>query len=280
MTRSVSPEVGFVAVNGTQIAYEVLGDGPPLVLIHGGYMDRSMWDDQVSRFAERYRVIRYDVRGFGASALPQVPYSDQHDLFALLTGLGVEKTALLGLSLGGRIALDFTLEHPEMVEALLLVGSPVGGFPINLISQEDLERQRVLSAPFDQAEQERDIPAMVEALMAHPTLVPSPQYPAARQRVRERLSQWSFAWVLDPAPRQELDPPAYGRLSEIQVPTLILLGAEDDPPLFQHADALERGIVGARRVTIAGTHHMPNMEKPEEFNAIVLEFLARQGNRP
>ena len=276
MPKSVQPEAGTALVNGTQLYYETLGEGHPLVLIHGGYMDRRMWDDQFHAFAEHYRVIRYDVRGFGKSELPPVPYADRQDLFALLKYLGIEKTYLLGLSLGGVIAIDFTLDYPDMVDALILVGSPVPGFPIALLyTEEQLEHQRSRWAAFEAAIQERNIPAMVDALMEDPTLVPSSNYPAARQRVRNNLAEYSFAWVLDPAPKQDLEPPAYERLTEIHVPTLIMLGAEDDPRLFKDADKLERDIVGARRVTIAETHHMPNMEKPEEFNAIVLDFLDR-----
>ncbi|HLG63962.1 MAG TPA: alpha/beta hydrolase [Ktedonosporobacter sp.] len=276
MTRSTQPEASFVAVNGTQLYYEVLGEGYPLVLIHGGYMDRRMWDDQFHAFAQHYRVIRYDVRGFGQSQLPPVPYADRQDLYALLNHLSVEKTYLLGLSLGGIIALDFTLEHPAMVDALILVGSPVPGFPIALLyTEEQLAQLRSRWAAFEKARKERDLPAMVDALMQDPTLVPSANYPAARQRVRDNLSEYSFAWVLDPAPRQDLEPPAYQRLAEIHAPTLIILGAQDDPRLFKDADKLERDIVGSGRVMIAETHHMPNMEKPEEFNAIVLAFLEK-----
>ncbi|HZO76142.1 MAG TPA: alpha/beta hydrolase [Ktedonobacteraceae bacterium] len=276
MTGSTQPEASFVEVNGTQLYYEVLGEGHPLVLIHGGYMDRRMWDDQFHAFARHYRVIRYDVRGFGKSKLPSVPYADRQDLYTLLNYLGVEKTYLLGLSLGGVIALDFTLEHPAMVDALILVGSPVPGFPIELLyTEEQLEQLRSRWAAFEKARQERDLPAMVDALMQDPTLVPSPNYPVARQRVRDNLSEYSFAWVLDPAPRQDLEPPAYQRLAEIHTPTLIILGAQDDPRLFKDADKLERDILDASRVTIAETHHMPNMERPEEFNAIVLDFLEK-----
>jgi pimeloyl-ACP methyl ester carboxylesterase len=237
-----------------------------------------MWDDQFPVFAERYRVIRYDVRGFGKSALPHVPYGDRQDLLALLQYVGMTKAALLGLSLGGMIATDFTLEHPEMVDALILVGSPVGGFPCqppptNAAGEPQLS---IWEAAFQKAKQDRNIPALVDALMSDPTLVPSPDYPAARKRVRDNLSEYSFVWVTDPAPRQPLEPPACGRLTEICVSTLIVMGAEDDPELFEHAEKLAQGIVGAERVTIAKTHHMPNMEKPEEFNALVLEFLARR----
>jgi pimeloyl-ACP methyl ester carboxylesterase len=265
---------GYVESNGTQLYYEMMGKGHPLVLLHGGYMDRRMWNDQFTVFAQNYRVIRYDIRGFGNSALPQVPYADWQDLFNLLTFLDVEKAYLLGLSLGGVVALDFTLTYPDMVDALILVGSPVPGFPIELLyTQEQLEQQRLRWATFEKARQERNLSMMVDALMLDPTLVPSPQYPAARQKVRNNLSEYSFAWVLDPAPKQELDPPAYERLSAIHVPTLILLGFEDDTRLFKDADKLEQDIVGAKRVMISETHHMPNMEKPEEFNTIVSDFL-------
>lgn len=267
---------GFIETNGAQLYYEMHGSGHPLVLIHGGYMDRRMWDDQFHVFAQHYCVIRYDVRGFGKSELPPVPYADRQDLYELLNSLGVEKTYLLGLSLGGMIAIDFTLEHPDMVDALILVGSPVPGFPIELLyTQEQLEQLRSRWTAFAQASKERNIAAMVDALMQDATLVPSQEYQEARERVRNNLSEYSFAWVLDPAPKQELDPPAYERLAEIQVPTLVVMGALDDPRLFKDADKLQRDIAGARRVTIAQTHHMPNMEKPEEFNAVVLDFLEK-----
>src|SRR5947209_20150411 len=110
MTEAKRAETGYIETNGTKLYYEVMGEGHPLVLIHGGYMDRRMWDDQFAAFAEQYQVIRYDVRGFGKTELPQVPYADRQDLYDLLQALGVTKTYLLGLSLGGEVAIDFTLE--------------------------------------------------------------------------------------------------------------------------------------------------------------------------
>jgi 3-oxoadipate enol-lactonase len=114
---------GFVETNGTLLFYEMMGEGPPLVLLHGSLMDTRMWDEQFAAFAQDHWVIRYDIRGYGKSALPHVPYADREDLYNLLTFLGIEKSYLLGFSLGGGIALDLTLEHPERVNALLLVGS-------------------------------------------------------------------------------------------------------------------------------------------------------------
>ncbi len=270
-------EAGFVETDGTRLYYEMMGEGHPLVLIHGGYMDNRMWDDQFVAFAEHYKVVRYDVRGFGKTELPHQAYTDRQDLYNLLTFLGIEKTYLLGLSLGGEIAQGFTLEHPEMVDALILVGAPIGGYPHELMFTEaQLQEQMRRWAVFGKAIQDRDRVAMVDAVMNDATLVPSPQYPAARQRVYEQLSEYSFVWVLDPVSQQQLEPPAYERLSEISVPTLIITGAEDERQLHRSADKQEQDIKGSKRATISETHHMPNMEKPEEFNRIVLDFLAEQ----
>jgi pimeloyl-ACP methyl ester carboxylesterase len=274
MTEAKLPQTGYIETNGTKLYYEVMGEGHPLVLIHGGYMDRRMWDDQFAVFARHYRLVRYDVRGFGKSELPQVLYADRQDLYALLTSLGIEKTYLLGLSLGGMVAIDFTLAYPQMVDALILVGSPVPGYPQEpLFTKEQMEEHMRRWTPFEDAMKRRDIAAMVDCLMQDPTLVPSPKYPAARERVRENLSEYSFAWVLDPAARQELEPPANERLGEIHVPTLIIVGADDHFQLHKNADKLEQDIPDVKRVTISETHHMPNMEKPEVFNRIVLDFL-------
>lgn len=265
---------GTIESNGTQIYYEMLGTGHPLVLLHGGYMDRRMWDDQFYAFAEHYQVIHYDIRGFGQTPLPQIPYSDRQDLYNLLTSLGIEKAWLLGLSLGGIVVVDFTLDYPEMVDGLILVGSPVSGYsPEMMFTPEKLQRLAAQWEPLAQAIEARDIPSMVECLMAHPTLVPSPEYPAARQRVREQLSAYDFARVLNEVSRDKLQPAACERLAEISAPTLLIMGADDHIQLHRSADKFEQDIANVQRVEIPHTHHMPNMEQPDEFNRVVLDFL-------
>jgi pimeloyl-ACP methyl ester carboxylesterase len=119
---------GLTAINGTKLHYEMTGEGHPLVLIHGGVLDSTEWDEQFLPLAARYRVIRYDVRGFGQSETRKLPYSDVEDLYGLLAFLKVKKAFLLGGSSGGAIAIDFALEHPDMVDALVLVGTVVGGW--------------------------------------------------------------------------------------------------------------------------------------------------------
>lgn len=241
------PHTGFVETNGAKLYFEMIGVGHPLVLLHGGYMDTKMWDDQFVIFAERYQVVRFDLRGHGRSTLPQRSYADEEDLYALLTVLAIRKTYLLGLSLGGQVAVDFVLSHPEMVDALILVGAPVSGFPVKPIypTEELLQQEIQRRAPFTTALSERNVPAMVDALMKDTTLVPSPQYASARERVREHLSTYSFAYFLNPAPKQELVPSAYERLEDIRIPTLLIVGADDHFHLHRIAETLEDKISGA-----------------------------------
>ncbi len=125
-----SAESGYAEINGTRLYYETAGAGHPLVLIHGYTLDSRMWDDQFDTLSQKYRVIRYDLRGFGKSACPSPgqKYCHTEDLKALLGYLKISKAYVLGLSMGGGIAVEFTLEHPEMAQALILVDSILGGF--------------------------------------------------------------------------------------------------------------------------------------------------------
>src|SRR5438445_8825693 len=121
---------GFVDVEGGRLFYEEAGSGPAVVLVHPGLWDSRIWDPQFHVFAERFRTIRYDVRGYGGSTKPEREYSNVEDLYAVLTHLDVERAAVIGCSMGGQIAVDFTLEHPEMVTALVPVAAGLSGYEV------------------------------------------------------------------------------------------------------------------------------------------------------
>ena len=126
-------------MNGASLYYEILGEGEPLVLLHAGIADRRMWDEQFGAFAERYRVVRYDRRGFGRSALVEDPYSHHDDLRGLLDHLGIERASFVGCSMGGGAVIDFALSNPERARALVLVGSAVSGVESNETPPEEWE---------------------------------------------------------------------------------------------------------------------------------------------
>src|SRR4051794_29903296 len=120
--EAVQSQQGFADVNETQLYYEVAGAGDPLVFVHGHTLDTRMWDDQFALFAERYRVLRYDLRGYGRSASPpDRPYSHSDDLMALLTRFDMAPATLVGLSLGGLVVVDFAVTYPDAIRALVPV---------------------------------------------------------------------------------------------------------------------------------------------------------------
>src|SRR3989449_10870621 len=121
-------ETGFVKVSGRRLHYEAAGLGHPLLLIHAGVADCRMWDAQFPVFAQQFRAVRYDTRGFGKSLTEDVSFSNRQDVSDLLDHLGIDRTYVIGVSRGGSIAIDFTLEHPERVVALIPVASGLGGF--------------------------------------------------------------------------------------------------------------------------------------------------------
>jgi len=270
-------QTGLAEVNGTTLYYEVAGAGHPFVLAHGHLLDRRSWDEQFAVFAQRYRVIRYDQRGFGDSGLitKGEPYSDRQDLYTLMQFLGIESAYLMGVSGGGALAIDFTLEHPEMVDALIPVTAGVNGFrPSEEMMKQHPDVVRMytrLNEAFGKHDIARAVEISLELWTDGPGRLPEQAAPEIRERVRGMTTRnWERPDQATETPPVPLEPPAVGRLSKIGVPTLVILGAWDGPnPL----DQLAAEIPGAKKVVMAETAHHPFMEKPAEFNQIVLDFL-------
>lgn len=264
---------GNVPVEGGNLYYEVEGSGPALALIHAGVADLSMWEAQVTAFKDRFRVIRYDTRGFGRSFSQNVTFSNRDDLRALLDHLNVERAAVCGISRGGHIAIDFTLEFPERVSALIAVAAGLGGFDYKPTVEEN--------AWFGKMEalwKARDFEAL--AALEEETWVvgffrPAESVdPALRRRVRAMIDANYAKHSHEELVASQLKPPAAGRLSEIRVPTLIMVGDKDTGDTVQPAHALADGIPGARLIIFPNVAHMVPMEAPDEFNKAVLDFLA------
>jgi 3-oxoadipate enol-lactonase len=280
MYMATQVRTGFADVNGTRLYYEVAGEEHaeyPIVMIHGGLVDRRLWDDQFEVFAQHYPVIRYDMRGFGDSGLVKKdapPFSMEEDLYQLLQFLGVKKAYVMGLSMGGGLAINFTLVHPEMVAALIPVAAGLSGFEA---PKDEEERNRQLWMEADEAFKRGDLAGAVEVTLKMWTDGPlrsSGQVdPAVRQRVRAMtMRNFERGDDQDVEP-QELEPPAATRLDAIQVPTLIIVGDKDVRAILIIADKLDAEIAGAKKVVIPNTAHHLNMEQPELFNQIVLDFL-------
>ena len=219
-------ETGTAEVNGAGIYYEVAGEGGPLVLVHAGIADSRMWDDQLAAFADHYRVIRYDMRGFGRTAMVEGSYSHHEDLRGLLDFLGVERAHLVGCSMGGGAVLDFALEYPQRAGNLVLVGSAVGGFRPDFDPPSQWDE---LVAADEAGDLERVSELEVQIWVVGPERSPEDVDPSVRNFVREmnlialknEASGLGEEW--------EPEPPAADRLPDIQAPTLLIVGDEDQP---------------------------------------------------
>jgi len=235
-----------------------------------------MWDDQVGPFADAgWTVIRPDLPGFGETPPPARPVALWAALRDLLDHLGVERAAVVGASLGGRAAVDLALAAPDRVRALVLVGSGLAGHPF---------REPALLQLWDQSEGAIERGDHLEAARVElDTWVggvgrdPSAVTPEVRRRVEAMLLA---AYAHGGADLEEPDPPASGRLGEVAAPALVVVGEHDRPDIHAMADALCDGIPRAERVLVGGTAHLPNMERPEAFNRVVLEFLAAAAPAP
>jgi 3-oxoadipate enol-lactonase len=251
---------------------EVAGEGPAVALLHEGICDSRMWDRQWETFTRSHRVLRFDFRGFGESPLEPGRYASARDAIELLDRHEFDRFALVGVSLGGRVALEVALAAPERVSALVLVGS---GLPGHDWSDE-------MKAAWDEEEKAAragDLDAAVESVLCTwvdgPRRKPSDVDPDVRARVAE-MQRRAIDLQLpfeESAEEELLVEDVADRLGEIEAPTLVLVGEEDVPDIRAIAERLAREIPNARFETIANTAHVPSMERPAEFDRLVLGFL-------
>ncbi|MFQ5436263.1 MAG: alpha/beta fold hydrolase, partial [Anaerolineae bacterium] len=215
----------FAELNKAKIHYEERGkgtavstsSGQAVILIHAGINDLGMWDDQMDAFAQRHRVVRYDVRGWGETADPPGQYSDYDDLRGLLNYLGVAQAALVGCSGGGKIALDFALVYPEMVSKLVLVGPGLGGYAWTLEGIAD--KAETMRAAYERGDKEGAAELWTQVWVDGPSRTPEMVDTAVRTRAYEMILHM-FNLPNGDGERQEIDPPAIERLGDIQTPTL------------------------------------------------------------
>jgi pimeloyl-ACP methyl ester carboxylesterase len=267
MTDVKGLQIGIAEIEGASLYYEIAGDGPDLVLAHAGFVDRRMWDEQLPVFAQHYRVVRYDLRGVGNSRLTPGPFSHRHDLYQLLKHLGIERAHLLGCSIGGGAIIDFALEYPEMTSSLVLVSSALGGYQFQGDMPKPLQE---LAAALNKRDLNRAAELAVRIWIDGPQRTPD----RVDAHIRERARQMSLtALPILFAKEEPLEPPAIERLSELAIPALVIVGELDDASVGTISELLTTQIAEARKAIVSSTAHLPNMERPEEFNQMVLAFL-------
>lgn len=265
---------GYADINGAKLYYEAAGEGHPLVFLHAGVANLHMWDDQFTAFADHYRVVRYDHRSFGQSSAPAGPASAAADVHELLRSLNISKAYMVGCSMGGGMALDFTLAHPDMVDGLVLVGPGISGMPEEADDPMTATWQEIVAAAkagdFDKAN-ELELRIWVDGVGRAPDQV-DPAYRAKASAMNRAL--YDRHAEMNAVEWKSADPPAYPRLETVTVPTLLIVGDRDLPEVQKTVDTLAARIPGAKKVVMRNTAHLPSVELPNEFNQILGDFLS------
>jgi 3-oxoadipate enol-lactonase len=258
---------GFLNINNAQIYYEDFGKGDCIILIHGFATDTRIWDMQFSVFAQQFRVVRYDLRGFGKSDLPDGQYSTLDDLRVMMDQLDIEKACVIGTSLGGSLAVEFALTCPDRTTGLVLAGSTLRGYPYS----DDYVKEFLYYRKI--ARREGIAVAQAES-RSNPLLQSLVDKPPVFESVKTMIRDYSgYHWVTHD-PHRVFHPPAIKRLSEITCPVQIIVGQHDIPDTQGVADRLIREIGHAQSTVLPNVGHIVNMEAPEQFNRIVLDFLS------
>jgi 3-oxoadipate enol-lactonase len=257
-----------VTLNGARIHYKREGEGMPVIFLHAGVADSRMWQPQMHALADQFECIAPDMRGFGNSELPPGSWSPTADVLALIDQLRLKPVHLVGCSIGGGVAIDFALEHGERISKLVLVGPGVGGANFGAKYPE-------LFAEAEAAETAGDRRAIIEADAR--LWLDGPRRPSGyvKDPLRRLFFEMdgNFDSDFESAPIQHIEPPAAERLQEITAPTLVVVGDEDAPPVFDAVELVMGKVPHASKAVIHDAAHLPNLEHPEEFNRIVMEFL-------
>lgn len=262
---------GFVDVEGGSIWYEVTGKGDPLVLIHAGYVDSRMWDGDIAYLSGTHMVIRYDVRGFGQSSRPTAPYSDYRDLEQLLDSLDIDKAIIIGVSNGGRIATDFAVENPGRVTALVLVNSGIRGYESGGKAEDSWPGMEKAERNFLKLRGEGK---MREAAEVDVNYWSHGLSGTDRDKLLDIAEKNVSLPEHDPDKFQvSPEPPAFGRIGELSMPVLIIIGADDINGIIEIDTAINEKIAGSQLVRIEGADHLPNLSAPDLFKETLSGFL-------
>ena len=263
-------DTGTATFGQSEIYYEIAGSGEPtVILLHGGMLDRRMWDEQFELLARTYRVLRYDASAHGESTLPPDVYWDHVDLRELMNTLEIDRAILVGLSLGGKTAISLALENPERVEAIVAVSSGLSGYRFEsefYLEQRDIMIQAWRAGEFD---------AVVESFQRCWTDGPQRALEDVDPQVREKVRMMARNGLEHAMEGRLIDPPASERLRELTLPMLIVVGELDMPGIFDIANQIAAANANAELVTIPDVAHMVNMEAPDRFNDLLLDYLTR-----
>ena len=272
----IEPENGYADVNGTHLYFEMAGEGEPVVLIHGLGWDTRDWNYQFAELAKNYQVVRYDMRGFGKSDMPtDQPYAHADDLKALLEFLGIESAHVFGHSFGGEIAINFALAYPEIARSLVLIEPDIQG--AQGLPALTPKEEASFAAVFAALEKEDNAGAALAIVDMHPLVAVAKDVPDARELILSAFTDYQWFQFLNEDPVVQPEIASAGRIEEITVPTLLVVGDSTTEYQKIEVDRLVEGLPDAEKVVFENSDHFPHVLYPDKFNTLVLDFMAGVG---
>ncbi len=268
-TSAQRAQTGFAPVSDTKLYYEMEGKGEPVVFIHDVALDTRLWDTQWKAFSRHFKVIRYDIRGFGQSARAHDPHNPSDDLKALLDFLKIEKAHVVGLAMGGNIALNFAAKYPDRVLKVVPTGATIDGF-LEYTSQHTAIVGRIV----DMASHQGWHDEQQEIWLRSPIM----RLYAADDKTVINLSEMIADYHGDHFINPRIDP-SFGTPSTLELlptitaPTLVVVGEKDEESFQRMANLMTKKIPDVHKAVIKGAGHLSNMDKPRAFNRVVISFL-------
>ena len=267
---------GVIKVPDATIAYEVQGSGTPLVFVHGYAQNMTIWDDQLAVFAPRYQVVRYDVRGFGRSTGNIDQTTAAADLAMLLDSLGIRRAAIVGLSMGSQIALNFAVNYPDRVNALVLYGAP----PTNDYAVPGSPQLFALFSSLPNIMKAHGLDSVRKAIFASELAWNPPNRPDIQRKMLKAWEGYTGSDLANPRPPSGRVPPTrLAQVNDVRVPTLVIHGDHEVEWFRQFNDTLMARLPNARRVVIENAGHGAHFAEPGKFNRAVVAFLESAGIR-
>lgn len=264
---------GFANIDNAKLYYEIAGAGTPLVMVHAGVADSRQWNNEFAYFSQSYRVIRYDLRGYGKSEPVDGEFSHMGDLVSLLDTLGVhEPVVVMGCSMGGVLAMDLALSHPSRVKAVVMVDSAPSGLELDVPT---LSKFGEAEKAFEAGDLDRVAEIETQIWFDGMGRTPEQVNPTMRKLLLE-MNRLALAHEVKGLGKRlaNTEVPAFDRLESLRIPVLIIVGSHDTPYTLAAADYMQEKIKFADKISIEDAAHLPNMDQPQEFQKIIEEFLA------
>jgi pimeloyl-ACP methyl ester carboxylesterase len=268
---------GFADINNAKIYYETAGEGRPLVMIHAGVADSRQWNKEFAFFARNYKVLRYDLRGYGKSEPVEGEFNHLQDLISLLETLDIrEPMILMGCSMGGGLAMDLALEHPRRVKALIMVGSAPSGLELDVPTPAKFAEAE---KAFEAGDLDRVAELAAQIWFDGSGRTPEQVDPAMRKLCYD-MSRLALDHEVKGLGKRlpNTSTPAFNRLADLNVPVLVIVGAHDTPYILAAADYMLENIPSAQKAVISDGAHLPNMDHPDQFQEILTAFLEDLSN--